>query len=27
VESPATSDLDDDDNGPADATKSVAVAR
>src|SRR6516162_2294463 len=27
VESPATSDLDDGDDGPADATKSVAVAR
>jgi phospholipid-binding lipoprotein MlaA len=27
VESPATSDIDDGDNGPADATKSVAVAR
>jgi len=27
VESPATSDLDDGDNGPADATTSVAVAR
>jgi phospholipid-binding lipoprotein MlaA len=27
VESPATSDIDDGDNDPADATKSVAVAR
>src|SRR5215510_9772597 len=27
VESPATSDIDDGDDGPADATKSVAVAR
>jgi phospholipid-binding lipoprotein MlaA len=27
VESPATTDIDDGDDGPADATKSVAVAR